>query len=76
MLVLSENVSRLSPPSTARVPLTLTGTSSATGCALLTSSAAADVSVERSGLSGEAGSVELSLNVGGMSGSLATESFG
>src|SRR5579864_3225107 len=35
VLVVSENGSRLSLPSTVRAPLTVTGTSSATGCGLL-----------------------------------------
>ena len=35
VFVVSENGSRLSLPSTVRAPLTVTGTSSATGCGLL-----------------------------------------
>src|SRR6266849_7859171 len=71
VLVVSENGSRLSLPSTARAPLTVTGTSSVTGCALLIRWPADATSEERSEFSGAPGSAELSLSVGAMSYSLA-----
>ena len=73
--MVSENGSRFSLPSTARAPFTVTGTSSATGCAPLIPSLPAAFSVARSGFSEPVGSAELSLSVGGMSYSLARESF-
>ncbi len=71
MVVVSENGSRLSLPSTARAPFTVTGTSSATGCALLLSVPLAEVSEARSGFSDGMGRLVLSFSVGGMSYSFA-----
>jgi len=71
VLVASENGSRLSLPSTVRAPFTVTGTSSATGCALVTSAPLAGISGTRSSFSDEMGSAVLSFSVGGMSYSFA-----
>src|SRR5258706_866824 len=76
VLVASENGSRFSLPSTARVPLTVTRTSSATGCELPVSPLADEIPLELSSFSGEAGSAAASLTIGGMSYSLARGSFG
>src|SRR5258706_7540713 len=63
VLVASENGSRFSLPSTARVPLTVTRTSSATGCELLVSPLADEISLELCRLSGDVASAQESLSI-------------
>src|SRR5260370_15712467 len=74
VLVASEKGSRFSLPSTARTPLTVTGTSSATGCCL-TAESADNVVADggRCAVSGLAVRISFSLTVGGMGCTLATE---
>src|SRR5258708_10889400 len=76
VLVVSEKGSRFSLPSAARTPLTVTGTSSATGCCL-TAESADNVVADggRCAVSGLAVRISLSLAVGGMGCTLATENF-
>src|SRR5258706_12757548 len=76
VLVASENGSRFSLPSTARVPLTVTRNSSPTGCELLVSPLADEIHLELSGFSGEVGGAEPSLSIAGMSYSPAREPCG
>jgi len=76
VLVLSEKGSRLSLPSMARAPFTLTGTSSATGCcfaAVSPGKVAGDAG--RCPISGLEGEISFSLTIGDMAGTLAKKTF-
>ena len=69
----SEKGSRLSLPSRARAPLTVTGTSSATGCCLMAESPEPDVA--RADPSGLGAKFSASFAIGGMAGTLAKLDF-
>src|SRR5258708_11506654 len=76
VLVLSAKGSRLSLPSRARAPLTVTGTSKATGCCLMAASPdAVVVGAGRCAVSSLAARISFSLTVGGMAGTLAKKDF-
>ncbi len=76
VLVVSEKGSRLSLPSTARAPLTVTGTSSATGCCLMAvSPGKVVVDAGRCAVCGLAVEILFSLTVGGIACTLAKEDF-
>src|SRR5947207_13749001 len=75
-LVVSEKGSRLSLPSTVRAPLTVTGTSSATGCCLMAvSPGSVEVGAGRWAVSGFAAKISFSLTVGGIACTLTKDIF-
>ncbi len=76
VLVDSEKGSRLSLPSTARAPLIVTGTSSATGCCLIAESPGSVGTGEgRCTVSGLEVEFSFSLTIGGMACTLAQKNF-
>src|SRR2546429_9731142 len=76
VLVVSEKGSRLSLPSTVRAPLTVTGTSSATGCCLTAVSPGnVEFGAGPCAGSGPAAEISFSLAVGGIAGHLANDDF-
>src|SRR6266850_656932 len=76
VLVVSEKGSRLSLPSTVRAPLTVTGTSSATGCCLMAvSPGSAEVGAGRWVVSSFAAKFSFSLTVGGIACTLTKDDF-
>src|SRR5207302_4075141 len=76
VLVVSEKGSRLSLPSTVRAPLTVTGTSSATGCCLMAvSPGCVEVGAGRWAVSGFAAKISFSLTVGGIACTLTKDDF-